>query len=251
MRRTFAFPLVVVAVVFAFALPAVAQTTTSSSYGTPPPSGEPQASVGSASPTDVNPGDPVTFDTGDALGDCTTADVVFVRGLQDASGDQIRSDAPVTNGSLTVTFNVPSVPAGIYFVYATCTDSSGHVLQSLGVVVVFTSESPPGAGPARVQAASTGGGSDQAAPSATVPTPAAIAALQTTPTNEQALMAAASTPGATIAFVNGQLAASHRASDQSSTMTVVPALSIVLAALALFGLVMFAYRRRAGRELSR
>lgn len=245
MRRTLVFPLLGVAVVFAFAMPAVAQSSSSSSssssYGTPPPSGGPEASVGTAEPTDTNPGDTVTFDTGDALGDCTSADVFFVRGLQDASGDQIRNDAPVTNGSLSVQFQVPTVPAGIYFVYATCTDSSGQVLQSLGVVVVFTAESPPGAGPAAMAASPP-------APSAsigTVPTPDAIAALQTTPATEQTLLADASASGGSLTFIGGQLAVSHRPSDSPGAGAAIPVASVGLAAVAVLGLVLL--RRRHHR----
>ncbi|HJQ44452.1 MAG TPA: hypothetical protein VJ831_15290, partial [Jatrophihabitantaceae bacterium] len=248
MRRAFAFSLLGVGLLFALAAPVRADnygTTTTSSTTSTTVDQQPQASVGSADPTNVNPGDTVTFNSGDALGNCTSANVFFVRALQNATGDEIRTGVPVSNGSVTVQFQVPQVPAGIYFVYASCTDSGGNVLQALGVVVVFTAESPPGAGPAQVSATDAGGAGQTApAPQAAVAPPAAIAAMQTTPDNEHSLMAGASVPGSTLAVINGQLAVSQRVPDKAGAATAVPALALVLAALGVLGLVALGFRRR-------
>ncbi|HEX4821507.1 MAG TPA: hypothetical protein VFV00_14980 [Acidimicrobiales bacterium] len=250
MRRIFAFSLLGVGLLFVLAAPVRAQsygTTSTSSTTSTTIDKQPDASAGNADPTNVNPGDTVTFNSGDVLGNCTSADVIFVRALQNATGTTIRSGVPVSNGKLTIQFQVPQVPAGIYFVYATCTDSAGNVLQAVGVVVVFTAESPPGAGPARVSPASVtdSGASAQTASVGAVVPPAAVAALQTTPDREHVLLNGASAPGATLAVIDGQLAVSQRVPDQAGAASAVPFLAIVLGALGVLGLVVLGFRRRS------
>lgn len=261
MRRTLASVLFAVSVLLALAVPAVAQTygggggggggggtTTTTASTTTTTDQQPQAEVGSAEPTDVNPGDTVTFNTGDSLGDCTSADVFFVRALQDAPADQLQNNAPVTNGSLSTQFQVPAVPAGIYMVYASCTDSSGDVLQSLGVVVVFTDASPAGAGPASASPASADPGASATGGSASsdaVAPPGPIAAIQTTPATEQALLSEAKAAGESVTVIDGQLAVSRPKPSEAATATAPAVAAAIAGALALLGLVVVRRRRHA------
>lgn len=242
MRRAWVLAVLAIAMVFAFVTPAAAD------YGTPPPGGEGDAVVGNATPTDVNPGDTVTFDTGaGALDSCTKADVFFVRGLQDATSEAVKVGAPVSGGSLSVQFAVPAgTPAGIYFVYASCTDSNGNIVQSVAVVAVFTAESPPGAGPAQVQPTQADASASQQAAPAAVETPPAIAAMQASPDTEKALLSDAAASGGQVTVISGKLAVSKRVpSEAGVAKSTAPIFSVILAVLAVMSLVVLRRRRRA------